>query len=248
LNVPGSSHLKPAPLPLAGRRIVITRPEPDARHLADRLQALGAVPIVIPTIRIEFADPKPLDDALANIRSYDWIIFTSRHGVEAVFRRTKAIKGPRVAAIGPATAAELERHGVLPDVVPEEYVAEAVVEKLGDVQGNRILLPRADIARRALADDLRARGAMVEDLPVYRTRAAGDARPDLEGVDAVTFTSSSTVKNFVEGGPVPSGAKIICIGPITASTARECGLEVSEVAGNYTEDGLVAALLAAFGQ
>jgi uroporphyrinogen III methyltransferase / synthase len=231
--------------PLAGRRIVITRPEPDAAPLAARLEALGAVPIVVPTIRIEFADPAPLDAALSNLRAYDWIIFTSRNGVEAVFRRTQAISGPRVAAIGRATATELERRGVRPDAIPDEFVAEAILEKLGPVSGKRILLPRSEIARRAIADDLRQDGAVVDDIPVYHTLPENGKRPDLTGVDAVTFTSSSTVKNFIAAGPVPAGAKVVCIGPVTARTAREHGLEVTEVAGEYNEDGLVAALLAA---
>src|SRR5574341_987959 len=121
--------------PLAGRRIVITRPEADATRLADRLRALGAVPILAPAIRIEFTDPPELDGALANLAGYHWIVFTSRSGVEAVFRRTPAIAGPKVAAIGPATAGVLRAHGVEPDLVPAEYVAEAILEALGHVRG-----------------------------------------------------------------------------------------------------------------
>src|SRR5439155_19219799 len=126
-------------------------------------------------------------------------------------------------------------------------VAEAILEALGDVRGQRILLPRADIARRALADGLRERGAIVDEVATYHTLPADAERPSLGEVDAVTFTSSSTVKNFVAAGPVPRGARVVCIGPITARTARELGLEVTEVAGEYTEDGLIAALVAARG-
>jgi uroporphyrinogen-III synthase len=234
--------------PLERTRIVITRAESDARRLAERLKELGAEPIVLPTITIEFADPAPLDAALEKIRSYHWIIFTSRNGVEAVFRRTSRIAGPRVAAVGSATAEELRRHGVEPDLVPEEYVAEAILESLGEVKGQRFLLPRADIARPMLPDALRSRGAWVDDLAVYHTRSVLTGRPELAGVDAVTFTSSSTVRGFIEGGPVPRGAKVVCIGPVTAKTAREYGLEVSEVADDSTEDGLVAALIAALGR
>jgi uroporphyrinogen-III synthase len=232
---------------LEGRRIVITRAEADANRLARRLETLGAVPIVVPAIRIEWADPAPLDAALASPVNYDWVIFTSRNGVEAFFRRTNAISGARVAAIGPATAAELRAHGVEPDLIPVDHVAEAIIEALGDVSHQRILLPRADIARRTLADALRERGASVDDIAVYHTRAAGQVRPNLDGVDAVTFTSSSSVKGFLDGGPVPAGAKVVCIGPVTAGTAREHGLETIEVAGDYSEDGLVAALIAALG-
>jgi uroporphyrinogen-III synthase len=231
---------------LAGRRIVITRSEGDARSLAQRLEQLGALPIVVPVIRIEWSDPAPLDAALARIAAYDWIIFTSRNGVEAVFRRTTTITGPRIAAIGPATAAELRAHGVKPDLMPNEHLAEAVLEALGTVRGKTILLPQADIARRTLAAGLRERGGTVEEVTVYHTRAEEGPRPALDGVDAVTFTSSSTVRSFLERGPVPAGAKVVCIGPITANTARERGLQAIEVAGDYSEDGLVAALVATF--
>ncbi len=231
---------------LAGRRIVITRPEADATRLADRLRALGAVPIVAPAIRIEFTDPPELDGALANLAGYHWIIFTSRSGVEAVFRRTTALAGPKVAAIGPATAAILRARGVEPDLVPEEYVAEAILEALGEVRGLRFLLPRADIAREALVDGLERGGAVVHEIAAYRTREVSVRRAELGPVDAVTFTSSSTVRGFLAGGPVPDGAKVVCIGPITAQTAREHGLDVAAVAEHYTEDGLIAALVAAF--
>jgi uroporphyrinogen III methyltransferase / synthase len=234
------------PSTLAGRRIVITRPEPDADRLATRLRALGATPVVAPAIRIEFTDPPALDDALARITGYDWVVFTSRNGVEAVFRRTRSIAGPKVAAIGPATAQALRAHGVEPDLMPDEYVAEAVLDALGDVAGRKCLLPRADIAREALATGLAERGAVVDEIAAYRTRPLTEPRADLGPVDAVTFTSSSTVRGFLAGGPVPDGARIVCIGPITARTARECGLAVSTVAEEYTEDGLIAALQAAF--
>jgi uroporphyrinogen-III synthase len=132
--------------------------------------------------------------------------------------------------------------------VPDEHVAEGLIAGLGDVQGKRILLPRAKIARRMLAEDLRNRGAVVDDIPAYHTLPVEGARPDLAGVDAVTFTSSSTVRHFAQGGPVPEGARVVCIGPQTAATARDLGLTVTEVAGDYTEDGLIAALVAALGK
>lgn len=233
---------------LAGRRIVITRPEADATRLADRLRALGAVPIVAPAIRIEFTDPPELDEALANLAGYHWVIFTSRSGVEAVFRRTESITGPKVAAIGPATAATLRERGVEPDLMPAEYVAEAILEALGQVRGLRFLLPRADIARETLVEGLERRGAVVHEIAAYRTTQVPDRPANLGPVDAVTFTSSSTVRGYLAGGPVPDGAKVVCIGPITAQTAREHGLEVAAVAEQYTEDGLIAALVAAFAQ
>ncbi len=231
---------------LAGRRIVITRPEADATRLADRLRALGAVPIVAPAIRIEFTDPPELDNALANLTRYHWIVFTSRSGVEAVFRRTDSVAGPKVAAIGPATAATLRAHGVEPELVPSEYVAEAILDGVGDVRGLRFLLPRADIARETLVEGLESRGATVDEIAAYRTVEVSAPRAELGPIDAVTFTSSSTVRGFLAGGPVPAGAKVVCIGPITAQTAREHGLDVAAVAQHYTEDGLIAALVVAF--
>jgi len=236
------------PSPLAGRRIVITRPEADATRLANRLRALGAIPIVAPAIQIEFTDPPELDRALANLAEYHWIIFTSRSGVEAVFRRTRSLAGPKVAAIGPATAAALRAHGVEPDLVPAEYVAEGILETLGEVRSLRFLLPRADIAREALVDGLTRRGAVVDEIAAYRTRELIAPRADPGPVDAVTFSSSSTVRGFLAGGPVPAGAKVVCIGPITAQTAREHGLDVAAVAEHYTEDGLISALVAAFAE
>ncbi|MFQ6044743.1 MAG: uroporphyrinogen-III synthase [Gemmatimonadales bacterium] len=231
---------------LRGKRIVVTRAQPDASRLAERLRALGAEPIVAPAIEIEFTDPPELREALENASAYDWIVFTSRNGVEAAFRLTKNIAGPRIAAIGPATADALRARGIEPDLVPEEYVAEAVLEALGDVSGKRILLPRADIARKALADGLNAAGAEVREIAAYRTVSSRGPRPDISGADAVTFSSSSTVRGFLEQGPLPEGARVVCIGPITAETARERGLDVTEVAGEYTEDGLIAALTDVF--
>jgi len=233
--------------PLAGRRILITRPRAQAADLCARLAALGAEPIVFPTIEITpLEDTALLDRAIDQLSTYHWIIFTSRSGVEAVFRRTRSIAGPKVAAIGPATATTLRARGVEPDLVPAEYLAEAILEALGEVRGLRFLLPRADIAREALVDGLEHRGAVVHEIAAYRTTELSVRRADLGPVDAVTFTSSSTVRGFLAGGPVPDGAKVVCIGPITAQTAREHGLDVAAVAEHYTEDGLIAALGAAF--
>ncbi|GBD31955.1 hypothetical protein HRbin33_00917 [bacterium HR33] len=244
--------------PLAGKRIVITRPDPDAARLAGRLRSLGAVPIVAPSIEIEFTDPPELARALERISEYDWIVFTSKNGVEAVFRLARELERrenkPRIAAIGPATAQALRRRGVEADLIPERYVAEAVLEALGNVSGLKILLPRANIARRTLVDGLREKGAVVEEIAAYRTRsrkahrARGPEAESLDAADAITFTSSSTVRGYVENWPVPPGAKIVCIGPVTARTAAECGLRVDAVAERYTEDGLIAALLDLFAE
>jgi uroporphyrinogen-III synthase len=248
--------------PLAGLRVVVTRPENQAEELCDRLRALGAEPLLFPTIAI--VPPKagdPLDQAIAQLPDYDWIIFTSVNGVEHFWARLVEVKPPaggngeeelsirgRVAAIGPATAHALRQRGAPVHLMPAEYRAEAILGEIGDVAGRRILLPRADIARPALADGLRAAGAQVDDVRAYRTvrgtppSAAFDALR--AGVDVVTFTSSSTARNFVSltqgldfGDPL-----IACIGPVTAATAYELGLHVDLVAETYTIDGLLESL------
>jgi len=208
-----------------------------------RLEALGAVPILVSGIRIEFTDPTPLKAALARLRDYDWVIFTSRHAVEAVFRHRDGLSGPRVAAVGRATAGELVRHGVAADLIPREFTGDSLVAALGPVAGLRVLMPRADIGRRTIPDGLTARGATVDEVVAYRTLTEAGPRPDLGSVDAVTFTSPSAVRGFLDSGPVPAGARVFCIGPVTAAAAREYGLDVHQVAGEYTEDGLVAALI-----
>jgi len=237
------------PTALQGRRIVITRPAEKGRRLAERLRSFGAVPIEFPTVRIAPAESGPLDDALRALETFDWIVFTSANGVEAAFDRLAAagrdardVARRRVAAIGPATARALRERGVEPALVPERYVAEAILEALGDVRGLSFLLPRADIAREALAVGLRAKGAAVTEVAAYRTVAADGPPPDLSAADAVTFTSSSTVRNFLASGASVGRAKVVCIGPVTAATARELGLTVDAVAEAYTEDGLIQAL------
>jgi uroporphyrinogen-III synthase len=226
------------------------------------LRALGAEPLLFPTIAI--APPEvagPLDQAIAQLSGYDWIIFTSVNGVQhfwarlAELRASSAVDGAsdlsiqgKVAAIGPATAEALRRRGASVHLMPAEYRAEAILDVIGDVAGQRILLPRADIARPALADGLRSRGAQVDDVRAYRT-IRGEPSPAAfdalrAGVDVVTFTSSSTVRNFVSltegldfGHPL-----VACIGPVTAATAHELGLRVDLVAETYTIDGLLESL------
>ena len=255
---------------LHGKRIVVTRAREQASALSERLRALGAEPIEYPVIA--FAppvDPRPLDDAIAALGRYDWIIFTSANGVRyfweglaAAGMSSTALEGLRIGAIGPATAEALAQAGVAPSFVPSEFVAEAVVEQIGDVAGARILLPRADIAREALADGLQARGAVVDQVVAYRT-VLGDPEVDVvtllrEGrIDAVTFTSSSTVKNFFgrletagvgadQARELLRAVLVAAIGPITARTAREYGLEIGIEAGEYTIPGLVDVLLQAW--
>jgi uroporphyrinogen-III synthase len=262
---------------LAGLHVLVTRPEAQSEALLGRLRALGAEPVVCPTIRIEgLADFGPLDEAIGRLSGYDWAIFTSVNGVRFFFERLatlgagmEALRSPargagmdalrtpalRLAAIGPATAQALEAQGLQVAFVPSRYVAEAILEEIGPVAGLHILLPRADIARKALADGLRAQGALVDEVSAYRTVAAAGEEPMLpaglaEGVDIATFTSPSTVHGFLAlleaagrpVGQVLAGAKIACIGPITARAAQEAGLRVDIVAPEHTVEGLLNAI------
>lgn len=239
---------------LRGLRVVVTRPRSQAPPMCRLLTERGAIPLIFPTIEIvPPADPGPLDDALARLDDYDWVVFTSVNGVEAFFARAVRSAWPgslRVAAIGPATAGALEEYGVVASAVPEEYVAERIADAVGDVSGRRFLLARAARARKDLARLLHEQGAAVDDVAAYDTVAGSPTREEFhalrQGADVVTFTSSSTVEHYLE--LVPDAATlepeplVACIGPITASTARARGLGVTVVATTYTTVGLVDAL------
>jgi len=258
--------------PLAGRRIAITRPAAQSRALNAQLQALGAEPLVCPAIVIApLADYSALDAAIDRLAEYHWLIVTSVNGVHTLLARMAelsvgqvAIGHLKIGAIGPATAQALAQYGLHATFMPSAYVAEAILAEIGDVAGQRILLPRADIAREQLAIGLRERGARVDEIAAYRT-VPGDGAAELakhiqaHAVDAITFTSSSTVRYTLDGfallGIEPEKAvallnqiAIVCIGPITAATAREEGLRIDAVAQQFTSDGLVAALVEWFTQ
>ena len=250
--------------PIAGKRIVITRPRSQAAPLVAALEDLGARAILFPTIEIvPVSDKAQIDQAIDRLDSFDWIIFTSVNGVSLFWDRMQSrnpdaagLGAPRVAAIGPATAAELHRRGASPDFVPDEYVADRIPDGLGDVSGLNVLLPRAARARQDLAFDLKNRGAVITDLAVYDTISPTPdhaAVAELKhGVDAVTFTSSSTVQHFVEmTSEMPDilgHSLVACIGPITAATARELQIRVDIVAPEYTTEGVVKALVQLFTQ
>ncbi len=242
---------------LTGKRIVVTRPRAQASALCGKIAALGAEPILFPTIEIApMDDYAALDNAIRQLRQYHWIIFTSVNGVAAFWNRLdlaglKDLPGlGKVAAIGPATAQALASHGMQAHLIPDEYVAEAILEKIGDVAGQWILLPRADLAREVLAVELAHRGAIIHEIAAYRTLPAAPDPNGLAqlrlGVDAITFTSASTVRNFValvgQSAICNLQSAIACIGPITAQTARDLGLPVNIMAAEYTTDGLIAAL------
>jgi uroporphyrinogen III methyltransferase/synthase len=244
-------------LPLLGLTIAVTRAAHQAGPLAGALAERGASVVLAPTI--EIVDPEdmaPLDEAVAGLARYDWAIFTSANGVDRFFARLSdagALAGVRVAAIGTATASALARHGARADLVPEEYVAESLLaslEEAAPVAGRRFLIARAAVARDVLPDALRAAGAVVDVVDAYRTVRPARSREllsillDRGGLDLTTFTSASTVTNFVDlvGARRAAGARAASIGPITSAAAREAGLDVAVEADEYTVAGLVAAI------
>ncbi|MEX0966871.1 MAG: uroporphyrinogen-III synthase [Bacteroidia bacterium] len=243
--------------PLAGKTILVTRPEAQAADFVEKLKRIEANPVLFPAIAISAPETyNAVDAAIGNLAGYDWVIFTSVNGVRFFTARMQALQLPvdalkkcRIAAIGPATASLLQELGLHPEFVPSKFVAEVLAEEFPDVEGQKILLPRADIARKNLKHDLEARGASVEELVAYRTSGShfpeDEARQRLsqEEIDIITFTSSSTVRYFREkmeklGMSLPE-ARIACIGPITANTARELQFDVWTEAETYTIDGLI---------
>lgn len=250
-------------LPLFGKRIVVTRAQGQAGEFSERLRALGADPIEFPTIAIRPPrDPAPLNSAIGRLESYDWLVFTSVNGVRGFLARLDASRSDlrklraRLCAIGPATARAVEALHLKVDLMPREYVAESLVAAFSgeNLDGKRILLPRAAVARDLVPDELRRRGALVDVVEAYRTEApagaAGRAR-EIFGAKAkpdwITVTSSSTVKNLVAaaGRELLTGVRVASIGPVTSAEARALGLEVGAEASQYTTDGLIEALLTA---
>src|SRR5438552_9982819 len=246
--------------PLSGKRIVVTRTRKQASVLSNKLRSFGAQVIELPTIRIEPpTDLREFAELVQDAHIYDWIVFTSANGVEAFFEiffklydDVREIGGVRIAAIGPATAQRVKEFHLHVDLQPEEFVAEAVVrefKKQGSVENERILLVRAEKARDVLPKELSATGAIVDEAVAYRTvpetRDTGGAQRQLAqgGADLITFTSSSTVENFLALGlPWPKGMRIASIGPITSKTVRDQGLEVDVEARRHDIDGLVQAI------
>ncbi len=245
-------------------KVLITRPRSQADAFARHLSQAGFEPIFFPVIEIRpFEENIALQRAIEKLGCYDWVVFTSVNGVEAFFSHLHvafdhafpAGKKVKVAAIGPKTAAALEMHGVRPDFVPQEYVAEAILPGLGDLRGRWVLLPRAEIARKALPEAIAQAGGIAHEIAVYRTVPAQPAEEGLaalrSGVEAVTFTSPSSVENFValvrQAGldpfHLPGQPIIACIGPITQKAAQEAGFSTTLVAEEYTTEGLVEILL-----
>jgi uroporphyrinogen III methyltransferase/synthase len=256
-------------LPLFGRRIIVTRAEHQAAELSDRLRALGALPVGLSTIRIERpVDEEAADAAVASVSDYDMAVFTSPNGVEAFFERldrlgrdARALGGLTVAAMGPGTASTLSRHGIVPEIVPDRFVAEALAEAIvaAGVSGKRILLFRAEGARDVLPRVLTEAGAVVADVGAYRSVAPEPSNEQFtrafEGADLITFTSGSAATNLREmielkrkGGvvdfPAVSVVPAASIGPITSQAAASAGFSVEIEASEHTIGGLVSALVA----
>jgi uroporphyrinogen III methyltransferase/synthase len=263
--------------PLAGRRVLVTRPRAQAAELVQLLETAGATVVVAPTIRIAPpTDREPLLRAAANISMFDWIVFSSGNAVDALLDAMAEANRPafealthenwqwqlpRVCAVGSRTAERLRERGIAVALVPAEFRAEVLVEALNShatVAGASVLLPRSEIGRDVIAHGLRAAGALVTDVIAYRTVAeAGETRPDVarllnDGLlDAVTFTSGSSVRNFVQIYGSESTAwlthtVVTVIGPVTAEAARELGIPVQVQPAVYTAASMVEALIEHF--
>ena len=253
--------------PLHGRRILITRARHQVEQFRRALVDMGAAVVEIPTLEVR---PMPTDErvrnAIGNLNRTALVIFASANAVSIFYKMlvetgvdSRALHGSKLCAIGQETAEMLENHGLRPELVTSEYTAEGLAKALEgwEMEGMRVLVPRAEVARDALPSLLAMRGAEVEILPVYQAVLPADAAPALmrlfsaEGADVITFTSSSTVANFVRAFPddrlpaVLGDAEIACMGPVTADTARKLGLRVDIVAREYTTHGLVQAIVEA---
>ena len=258
--------------PLFGKRILVTRPREAAAELADLLEALGAQAIEAPMIRIlPPEDYGPLDEACATVGRFDWVVFTSANAVDSFMQRLgasgrdlRALGGVRVCAVGPATAERLARHGLRVDLVPQEYRAETLAHALtesGDVRGLKIFLPRADIGREVVAEELKKHGAEVTEAVAYRTAVAEaehESEPDIyrmlleRRIDVVTFTSASAVRSFVKVLGAEPAADLLrttivaSVGPVTAEAAAQYKIQSTIVPTEYTIPALVDAIVEYF--
>jgi len=244
---------------LTNKRILITRPRAQAEELANALNAEGAQPIFFPVIKIIPPDYfSAFDFALQSLEQFDWLILTSIHGVDAFFKRFEVLGikwiPPHlcVAAVGSKTARRLSEYGVRTDYVPDEYIPETMLPGFGkNIYGKRFLFPQSNLARTVLADRIRSAGGLVTEIVAYQTVINDPDHTEIDellaGVDVVTFTSPSTVQNFVaivqKNGldplNLPGNPLFACIGPITQKAAEEAGLGNLVTASEYTTDGLI---------
>lgn len=252
--------------PLFGKRIVVTRARAQASDLVSKLSRLGADCIEIPTIRIaEPEDTAPLKASIENIRNYDWLVFTSVNGVKFFFdtlfdmgKDVRVLGHLKFACIGPVTKERLKDYGIISDILPETYRAESVIDAFSsvEIENKKILLPRAKQARTILPEELTKMGAHVDEVTAYETRLATEGKEELisllekNEIDAVTFTSSSTVSNFMSQLESKDAKKLLTnvvtasIGPITSDTARSLDIKPDIEAKEYTIQGLVDSLSA----
>jgi uroporphyrinogen-III synthase len=255
--------------PLLGRRIVLTRPLAQTGDFEARVRALGGEPVIAPAIEIAPPDSWTIADAaLRRVGTYDWVVFTSANAVRAMVERADAIGVPRddlrsrrLAVVGPATAGVAEAALRLPDFAPSVNTSEFLAQELVDVENARILLPRGDLAGDALPDTLRARGAFVDEIVVYRT-VAGPGVPDIvsgvreSAIDALLFASTSAVRFVADAlGADPAIAHLrstwpvaVCLGPVTADAARESGFQSVVVADGTTQQELIYRVVVWFAQ
>ncbi|USG64162.1 uroporphyrinogen-III synthase [Brevibacillus ruminantium] len=254
--------------PLTGIRLMVTRSRQQARELIDQFESFGGEAYAFPLLKmVPPADCSSLDEAIHRLNRFDWVMFTSVNGVRFFLERMhqlgvspEKLTG-RLAAVGPKTAAELVKHGWEADVIPADYVAEGMLVSLRDQlhPGEHVLLPRADIARKILPQELGRMGMHVTEVDVYQTVIDGEQAPEAAArlrqgqIDVIAFTSSSTVTYFMEamapygGKELLQGVRIACIGPITAQTAKAHGIDADIVAEEYTVEGLIEALIAYWG-
>ena len=252
--------------PLFGKGIVITRPQRQADDLACLLSAAGAHPIAFPAIKIvPPEDWHKLDAAIDKLTTYDWLIFTSANGVHFFFERLREkqkdirdLKGIKICCIGPATAKQIENKGIKVDLVPEQFIAEGILQSFAamDLKGRKILIPRAAQARDVLPEGLKKLGASVDVVTTYQTINSGRKKEEIAAlihdnkVDVITFTSSSTVTNFLEimgrDFKLPANIDVACIGPVTEAAAKKAGFRIDIQQEEYTMEGLVQSLLQYF--
>jgi uroporphyrinogen-III synthase len=246
---------------LAGKRILITRNRKKAGAFADLISTAGGIPIFFPTIDIKpVSDPGELDHALSRLSEYAWLVFTSTNTVDAVQQRMSALqirsfpKSLKIAAVGKKTAVYLQTLRITPDIVPGRFVADEIPPLMGDLTGKSVLLPSADLATNVLPEAIRARGGSPHVITAYHTVPSRLEEAGLQalkdGVDILTFTSGSTIRNFIalvtsaglDPYRLPGTPLVACIGPKTAHAARIAGLEPDIIASEFTVDGIVRAI------
>lgn len=249
---------------LKGIRVIVTRPEGQGEGLVTRFTELGSTVISMPVISIQPPEHwGEVDTAIWSLRDYDWVVFTSSNGVARFFDRMEklginiiALDPVKIACIGPATASALRKRYRDPDAIPPEYISDALPAALGDIHGKKIMLARADIARKEILDELTARGAEVIDVVVYRVL---QIEPDntqeiMDGPapDVITFTSPSTVRSMwailqrYDKAEWFAQSRLVCIGPVTSAAIDEIGYFRPTTAENFTEEGLFEAVLSSY--